>query len=193
MGAFGSKQQTQAQVPAPVQYSKVNVFFFPDKGLPCRFYHFEGGCRRGNSCKFSHADSNLVHLLNFIRSARSRIDVCVFTITCNDIADALLYVHKKGVRIRIITDDDQATSQGSDAVELHKAGIQVKTDDSPYHMHHKFCVIDGKILINGSFNWTRQAVLHNQENIVIMNDQRVIKPFQSKFEQMWNTYKKIKI
>eukprot|EP01023_Acetabularia_acetabulum_P002357 TRINITY_DN10932_c0_g1_i5.p1 TRINITY_DN10932_c0_g1~~TRINITY_DN10932_c0_g1_i5.p1 ORF type:complete len:192 (-),score=12.66 TRINITY_DN10932_c0_g1_i5:314-889(-) len=190
MGGFGSKPKNQG--PAPIQYSKVNVFFFPDKNLPCRHFHFEGGCRRGNSCKFSHTDSNLVHLLHFLRNARSSIDVCVFTITCNDISDALLYAYKRGVRVRVITDDDQATTQGSDAVKLYRDGIQVKTDDSPYHMHHKFCVIDGKILINGSFNWTRQAVLHNQENIVIMNDQRVIKPFQQKFEQMWNTYNKIK-
>jgi cardiolipin hydrolase len=32
-------------------------------------------------------------------------------------------------------------------------------DKSEFHMHHKFCVVDGETLLNGSFNWTRQAVV----------------------------------
>lgn len=37
-------------------------------------------------------------------------------------------------------------------------------------MHHKYAVIDSRLLINGSFNWTRQAVLYNQENTVITDN-----------------------
>eukprot|EP01026_Neomeris_dumetosa_P066662 TRINITY_DN64694_c0_g1_i4.p2 TRINITY_DN64694_c0_g1~~TRINITY_DN64694_c0_g1_i4.p2 ORF type:complete len:185 (+),score=3.82 TRINITY_DN64694_c0_g1_i4:174-728(+) len=177
----------------PSGASNVEVYFFPDGDLPCRNYHFQNGCRRGSRCKFSHNDTSLVRLIKAIRGARQCIDVCVFTLTCNDIADALKFAHQKGVRVRVITDDDQATSQGSDAVDLYKSGIQVKTDDSQYHMHHKFCIIDGKTLINGSFNWTRQAVLHNQENIIIMDDPRAVKQFQQSFNLMWGTYKNIKV
>eukprot|EP01025_Chloroclados_australasicus_P026660 TRINITY_DN26477_c0_g1_i1.p2 TRINITY_DN26477_c0_g1~~TRINITY_DN26477_c0_g1_i1.p2 ORF type:complete len:189 (+),score=18.27 TRINITY_DN26477_c0_g1_i1:150-716(+) len=187
MGCGASKPPQESQ-----GATKAEVYFFPDPDLPCRHYHFESGCRRGNSCKFSHANTSLVHLIKLLLHARQSIDVCVFTITCNDIAQALKQAHKDGVHVRIITDDDQATTQGSDAVDLKKGGIQVKTDDSPYHMHHKFCIIDGKTLVNGSFNWTRQAVLHNQENIVFVEDQRLIRPFRQKFEQMWKTFKNIK-
>ena len=54
------------------------------------------------------------------------MDVCVFTITCNEIADAILAAHKRGVRVRIITDDDQSKTRGSDVEELARAGIPVR-------------------------------------------------------------------
>lgn len=64
----------------------------------------------------------------------------------------------------------QAYTQGSDIAQLRAAGIAVETDADQYHMHHKFAVIDGRVVLNGSFNWTRQAVLYNQENVVISDN-----------------------
>lgn len=43
------------------------------------------------------------------------------------------------------------------------------------HMHHKFAVIDGRLLVNGSFNWTRQAVLYNQENCVVTDNPQLVR------------------
>ena len=38
-------------------------------------------------------------------------------------------------------------------------------------MHNKFCVIDNKILINGSYNRTYNAARINSENILIIKDE----------------------
>ena len=67
-------------------------------------------------------------------------------------------------------------------------GIPVKDDNSKYHMHHKFALIDGKTLVNGSFNWTRQAVLNNRENVVISSDRTLVQAFHQEFENMWSMY-----
>ena len=37
------------------------------------------------------------------------MDICVFTITCDEITAAVLGAHKRGVRVRIITDNDQVS------------------------------------------------------------------------------------
>lgn len=55
-------------------------------------------------------------------------------------------------------------------------------------MHHKFAIVDGKILVNGSFNWTRQAVLSNRENVVITRDSALVEGFKKEFTVMWDMY-----
>jgi phosphatidylserine/phosphatidylglycerophosphate/cardiolipin synthase-like enzyme len=64
-------------------------------------------CRFGSSCKYSHQETNLVKLLKVLKAAKQTVDVCVFNITCDDIANTLAALHKQGVRVRIVTDDEQ--------------------------------------------------------------------------------------
>jgi len=78
-------------------------------------------------------------LMSLLSSARTSIDVCVFTITCDEISAALLDAHRRGVRVRVITDNDQAANTGSDIARLRSAGVPVATDADTAHMHHK-CV-----------------------------------------------------
>lgn len=52
-------------------------------------------------------------------------------------------------------------------------------------MHNKFAIIDGKVLINGSFNWTPTADKKNEENLLILTEQELIKMFLERFEYLW--------
>ena len=93
--------------------------------------------------------------------------------------------------MRIITDDEQAKSQGSDVARLAKVrNIQVRHDgDTRSHMHHKFAIVDGAILLNGSFNWTRAAVITNRENVVVTrNAPELLVAFRDQFNAMWSKY-----
>ena len=68
-------------------------------------------------------------------------------------------------------------------------GIQVRQNHgSSFLMHHKFAVIDGRYLINGSFNWTRQAVTGNNENVLITNDRNLVKEFMFEFNRLWKLF-----
>ncbi len=53
-------------------------------------------------------------------------------------------------------------------------------------MHNKFAIIDGKYLVNGSFNWTTQAVNYNQENILIVENKSLVNDYQKEFDKLWN-------
>ena len=68
------------------------------------------------------------------------------------------------------------------------SGISVRTDHSSNFMHHKFVLVDGQLLINGSFNWTRNAITGNQENVIITNHKKVVGAFQAEFEQLWQQF-----
>ena len=60
-------------------------------------------------------------------------------------------------------------------------------------MHHKFVLIDGQMLINGSFNWTQRAITGNQENVIITNHSKVISAFKDEFEKLWHQFDPAKI
>eukprot|EP00929_Paragymnodinium_shiwhaense_P004249 TRINITY_DN105035_c0_g1_i1.p1 TRINITY_DN105035_c0_g1~~TRINITY_DN105035_c0_g1_i1.p1 ORF type:complete len:531 (-),score=132.86 TRINITY_DN105035_c0_g1_i1:102-1694(-) len=124
--------------------------------------------------------------LKFLDSPRQTCDVCVFTITDDRISRRLLDAHQlRGVKVRVITDREQSTSLGSDVREFSEKGIEVRMNTTPYHMHHKFCLLDGKVLVNGSFNWTQGACENNSENVMITNDEAFVGEFRLHFESLW--------
>jgi cardiolipin hydrolase len=65
--------------------SFVDVLFFPDRAMPCRNFRSAKGCTRKN-CKALHDEqSSLLSLLAFLGDAKQTMDVCVFTITCDEV------------------------------------------------------------------------------------------------------------
>jgi hypothetical protein len=62
------------------------------------------------------------------------------------------------------------------------ATVLIKEDTEFRFMHHKFCVIDSRIVINGSYNWSNNAE-RNFENVIISDEPILIKQFQIHFEK----------
>ncbi|QDZ23379.1 putative phospholipase [Chloropicon primus] len=184
MGICFSRRPSAASAPGQEE-----VLFFPDPAMPCYRALYGKPCRRAN-CKYTHELTSLVRLLLEIRKARRTLVVCVFTITCTEIADEIVAAAKeRGVKVRVITDDVKMDDQGSKAFDLKAKGIRVRHDhNSLSHMHHKFAVVDNKTLLNGSFNWTRGAVLNNRENVVISHNPALVRAFCGEFNKLWALY-----
>lgn len=138
---------------------------------------------------FSPGESCRNRLIELIQGAQKRIDICVFTITDNRIADVIVAAHKRGVHVSILTDDLKAEDQGSDIHHFEKMGIPVRMDGSDKHMHHKFAIFDQKYLLTGSYNWTVSATIANEENIIVTDDHRLISAFEREFEKLWVQYR----
>ncbi len=136
---------------------------------------------------FSPGSGCLETIINAIANAINTISICVFTITDNRITKVILDAHYRGVKVQIITDDDKSFDLGSDAYELQAAGIQVKIDNSPQHMHHKFAVVDKALLLTGSYNWTRGAADLNHENLLISDSQALVHSYLKEFDQLWKS------
>ena len=67
-------------------------------------------------------------------------------------------------------------------------GIQVRYGWTSYLMHHKFAILDHWLLINGSFNWTRQAITGNNENVLITDNPGLVSPYKEEFEKLWDMF-----
>lgn len=56
-------------------------------------------------------------------------------------------------------------------------------------MHHKFAIIDNKLLLFGSLNWTRLGIYNNWDNICITSSKEMIDQFRVLFNSLWNEFK----
>ena len=135
---------------------------------------------------FSPGESCQQAIINQLNQTQRVAKICVFTISNDQIAEAILAAHSRGVDIRIVTDNDKAFDLGSDINKFFKEGLVVKIDDTANHMHHKFMVSDDQVLLTGSYNWTNSAARYNQENIVVTTDAKLVKSFLSEFEKLWS-------
>lgn len=134
---------------------------------------------------FSPGFDILDNLKDLINQANSSIDLCVFSITDDRLAKAIKSALARSVKVRIITDDMKTLDRGSKIEWLDGLGIEVKTDQSRYHMHNKFGIIDGKVAFTGSFNWTKTATRSNQENLLVTSNHSIVEQYQKEFAQLW--------
>ncbi len=105
-----------------------------------------------------------------IGAAKKTIRVAMFTWTRYDLADALIAAGKRGVKIEVILDRNSAQGVSAPiALKLHKAGIAVRLNQGQELLHHKMAIIDDRILINGSANWTLAAFSQNDDCFTILS------------------------
>jgi phosphatidylserine/phosphatidylglycerophosphate/cardiolipin synthase-like enzyme len=134
---------------------------------------------------------NIDRLISYLAKATKSLKVCVFTISNDNLANALNDAKKRGVDVRIISDDECMHNVGSDIQWLAQQGVPVRTDDNPQsHMHNKFVVVDESHVITGSFNWTIQAGKSNQENLLVVDHPYYVEKYSSEFELLWKNFAK---
>ncbi len=109
------------------------------------------------SAHFSPGDDCLRKIRELCRQTRQSLDICVYTISDDRLSEEIIACHQRGITVRVISDNEKHFDKGSDIQHLIAQGVPLRIDDSPYHMHHKFAIFDGNLLLNGSFNWTRSA------------------------------------
>ena len=139
-------------------------------------------------CYFFPNAANEEKVVSMLRTCKKTLDIAIFSLTLDSIAEAILEAFQRGIKVRMIADDECAKNKGSNVKLIASVGVPVKTDNAVYHMHHKFAVLDGSVVIMGSFNWTGQAVKYNQENIFFYEDKGIASQYAQEFERLWNSF-----
>lgn len=134
---------------------------------------------------FSPGEACRMAICEQLRSAISTVRICVFTISDDRITREIISAHKRGVLVRVLTDNDKSEDLGSDVDQLVTEGLEVKMDSTSNHMHHKFAVFDKTSLLTGSYNWTRSAARYNHENLLVSKDQKLVKSYLEEFDRLW--------
>lgn len=137
------------------------------------------------SVHFSPGESCRRKIRELCRQARRSVDICVYTISDDQLSEEIVACHRRGIVVRVISDNDKQFDEGSDIQWLQRQGVPLRIDDSPYHMHHKFALFDGRLLLNGSFNWTRSATTGNEENLLVIDHPALLAAYAAEFETLW--------
>jgi phosphatidylserine/phosphatidylglycerophosphate/cardiolipin synthase-like enzyme len=63
--------------------------------------------------------------------------------------------------------------------------VDVRLDGKPYLTHHKFMVVDGKIVVTGSYNWSYSAEEKNDENLIVVSSPDIARLYEAEFNRVW--------
>ncbi|GAB3302668.1 phospholipase D-like domain-containing protein [Hymenobacter tenuis] len=173
---------------AVVEWLEAASALLPEQSAPTPATHSQQA-----QVYFSPGPDCVAAIREFISEARHTLDVCVFTVADDRLTEVLLQAHRRGVRLRLLTDNDKLFDRGSDVRELHAAGVAVRTDCTDNHMHHKFAIADQRTVLTGSYNWTRSAAEYNLENLIITPDPAIVKRYAAEFEKLWAQMKVLEI
>jgi len=124
-------------------------------------------------------------VIGFIDRTTTSLDIAVYSITHDGIADAIIRAHQRGVAVRVLMDKTQAGSKYADDEKMEAAGIPVYRDRVTGLMHHKMAISDSCAVVLGSFNWTLNADTKNMEHLVIVRLKYIIEECQAEFEHLW--------
>lgn len=115
-----------------------------------------------------------------------KIDIAVYSITNQNIVDAIINAKERGAKIKVITDRLQSKGKRSLIDEIKNAGIPVVINSGHKIMHNKFAVFDDKSIVTGSYNWTNNASNSNAENCIFFNQPD--KEYSEHFKYLWKYY-----
>jgi phosphatidylserine/phosphatidylglycerophosphate/cardiolipin synthase-like enzyme len=134
----------------------------------------------GSSCLLARAGSIRVYfsphggcteaIVNQINQAKSEILIQAYSFTSKPIAQALIQAQRRGVKIIAILDKSNQTQKYSAARFLQNMDIPVFIDDKHAIAHNKIMIIDNRVVITGSFNFTMAAENKNAENLLVLDD-----------------------
>ena len=157
---FGESARSDTPYPTlTVEGTAIEVFFSPDDGVQA-------------------------HLVDLINQAQESVYVLAFAFTADALTEALIDADQRGVTVAGVIESRQAENTGSDYETLVDAGLDFVLDGNPKNMHHKVIIIDGAIVVTGSYNFSRSAEERNDENTLIFYNETIAALYLAEFDRI---------
>ena len=122
---------------------------------------------------FTPGDSAESAIVEQLFAAKDSILVQAYSFTNPAIASALVGARDRGLRVVLLLDKSHLTQKYSAADFTSHGGVETLIDDRHAIAHNKIMIIDGKVVITGSYNFTKAAEKNNAENMVIIESPEV--------------------
>lgn len=139
-------------------------------------------------------DENIENIIiKNIRKTKKEIYVAMAWFTSKTLMDELNNLKRRGVDVKVIISDAKENNYiqnfnklSSVCNELKKVVIP-KIENKKYNnlMNNKYCIIDNKKVIDGSYNWSNNAK-YNLEHIIVIESKTVAKMYKNNFNKIYD-------
>ncbi|MBV9657092.1 MAG: phospholipase D family protein [Verrucomicrobia bacterium] len=146
------------QQPATSAMPPISVYFSPN-----------GGCTAA--------------VVRELGNARSSVLIEAYSFTSKPIAQALIAAQRRGAKVEAVLDYSNKTEPYSEAGLLARSGVATYLDGRYKIAHSKVMVIDGAVVITGSFNFTHSAEADNKENLLVIRDRGIAAIYTAEWQR----------
>ncbi len=138
---------------------------------------------------FTRTTSVAAAIERLIRATKLSADAALYRLSHPRLARALHDAARRGVRVRVILDGEKYRMTPATRELLAKLHIPYRLMSGRRgrwaKMHHKFAVLDGRVALAGSYNWTLESEKQNFENLMVLRERHQVEDFVEEFEALW--------
>ncbi|MEI9429200.1 phospholipase D family nuclease [Mesorhizobium sp. Cs1299R1N3] len=120
-------------------------------------------------------------IVKAIDTARATIRVQAYSFKSSPIIHALQRAARRGVEVLVILDKTN-DREYSAATLLSAFNIPVWIDYQPAIAHNKVIIVDGHLVIGGSYNYTEGAASRNAENVTFIDSRAIADRYLANWE-----------
>lgn len=123
--------------------------------------------------------------------AKKSIKIAVAWFTNELLLHPLVLKLQTGVSVEIILNDDNINKGGESSLDFTfflEAGGILRWNTSKQLLHEKFCIIDDRVVISGSYNWTNKAEYNDEVETFYFDEQETCVFFNSQFQKLQQKY-----
>ena len=134
---------------------------------------------------FAAEDGVIGHLIPVVENAQSSIRFLAFSFTDYPLAKAMIDRAAVGVDVAGVFEKVGSETEHAELRTLHCAGVPVRQDGNPSFLHHKLIIVDERIVMTGSLNYSTNAEESNDENVLIVDNPEIAALYIQEFERVW--------
>lgn len=134
---------------------------------------------------FAAEDKPISALIPLVEQAQENINFMAFSFTHDELGQAMLNRAAAGVEVKGIFETRGSETEFSELGNFWCAGLPVRQDGNPGNLHHKVLIIDDRIVVTGSANFSNNADRFNDENLIILANADLTREYLREFDRRW--------
>jgi phosphatidylserine/phosphatidylglycerophosphate/cardiolipin synthase-like enzyme len=134
---------------------------------------------------FSSEDDVVNRIIAYAQEAQTSIRFLAFSFTDYPLANTMIQRAAAGVDVKGVYEKVGSDGQGAELGTFLCAKVPVRQDGNGSFMHNKLIIVDNRIVITGSLNFSSSADEANDENVIIVDNPDIAALYLEEFERIW--------